>query len=534
MMNTVVLISLFIILFLGGAILLARHLRSSSSDEWELTPVARQHVELYHGGQINEKEIHFTKRRFHELLSRGEIERVESSLRPGTQFVVKVRALMEIGTDDAVQILERQLGRQLTDNRLEQNWYWIDLANCLRLLGREESLPRLLECAGAVDELPLVHFFAAETVCFPGFTSYLRELDTAQGLAALRLLHRAIEGLRGAVTQQIIIEARIGEMVELLWDHRPADTHPMLVRLFLEVQRYLRRTQNLEEEPYNVEAEDPFEREALHLQRSRLAALEPAMEDYLHEAGPSLSRQLPHLRGLLLKDALLALNDLRYAGSGANLLRLIKDPRFHFQEEAVRCLRWADDPRVADFLRDWAIINVEPHQRALKPLKAWEPRRPSIAASFPYKALLYAMRGFASSTNEQFLLVAAHDWDPTYRTEAINSLCWWEPYARAEVLLHLQAARFDHNANVRHAARAALARMGERQALQWFRQALQSEHKPCVIEAMQSIAEQGITLLWPDLDRIVDTEEPEIAFIAREAIELMHEDLDHQLRRKIV
>lgn len=533
-MNTVLLLAILIILFLGGAILLARHLRAVGHEDWELTPVARQHFELYHGGQINEKDMHLTKRRFHELLTRGEIERVESSLRPGTQFVVKVRALMEIGTDEAVQILERQLGRQLTDNRLEQNWYWIDLANCLRLLGREESLPRLLECAAHVDDLPLVHFYAAETVCFPGFISYLRELETAQGHAALRLLHRAIEGLRGAVTQQIITEARIGEMIEQLWDHRPADTHPLLVRLFLEVQRYLRRTQNIEEEPYNVDAEDPFEREALHLQRSRMSALEPAIEDYLLEAGPSLNRQLLHMRGKLLKDALLALNDLRFAGNGLNLLKLIKEPRFTFQDEAVQCLRWAENPQVADFLRDWAIINVEPHQRALKPLKAWEPRRPSIPPSFPYKTLLYALRGFASKTNEQFLLVAAHDWDPTYRAEAINSLCWWEPYARAEVLLHLQTARFDHSANVRHAARAALARMGERQALQWFRQALNSEHKPCVIEAIQTIAEQGITLLWPDLDRIVDSDDTEVAFTAREAIELMHEDLDHQLRRKIV
>ena len=55
--------------------------------------------------------------------------------------------------------------------------------------------------------------------------------------------------------------------------------------------------------------------------------------------------------------------------------------------------------------------------------------------------------------------------------------------ARAEVLLHLQDARRDPNPEVRQAARAALARLGERQALQWFRQALASENRQRVHES---------------------------------------------------
>jgi HEAT repeat protein len=124
------------------------------------------------------------------------------------------------------------------------------------------------------------------------------------------------------------------------------------------------------------------------------------------------------------------------------------------------------------------------------------------------------------------LLAAGHDWDPTYRAVAISSLGWWEPLARSEVLLHLQDARFDPNPEVRHAARAALARLGERQALQWFRQALISDNRQRALEAIQAVALEGLTLLWPDLDRIADSEEHELALWAQEALEQMREEME--------
>ena len=43
------------------------------------------------------------------------------------------------------------------------------------------------------------------------------------------------------------------------------------------------------------------------------------------------------------------------------------------------------------------------------------------------------------------------------------------------MLLTLADARRDPNPEVRHSARAALARLGERQALHWFRQTLVSD-----------------------------------------------------------
>src|SRR5207302_10415220 len=129
----------------------------------------RQHIDLFQGGQLNESAVESAKARFRELLERGEVEAVENSLRAGMHYVVQVRALAELGTDDAGRILERQLQRRLTDDQIEQAWYWIDLASGLRSLNRSQSLPPLLRCAEAAAELPLGHFFAAEPVCFLGF-----------------------------------------------------------------------------------------------------------------------------------------------------------------------------------------------------------------------------------------------------------------------------------------------------------------------------------------------------------------------------
>src|SRR5262249_44289158 len=149
-------------------------------------------------------------------------------------------------------------------------------------------------------------------------------------------------------------------------------------------------------------------------------------------------------------------------------------------------------------------------RRALRRRLASSPRRPSVARSIPYRAILRALRGHPSGETEAFLLVAARDWDPCYRAAAVSSLGWWEPYQRSHLLECLQEARRDPNPDVRHMTRAALARLGERQALQWFRQALGSQDSQRVHETIQIIASEGISLLWPDLDRLADTENVEI------------------------
>ncbi len=507
-------------------LILVRHWRRRQMLRDELSPISRQHIDLYQGLQLNESAVEMAKNRFRDLLERGEVEAVESSLRAGMQYVVQVRALAELGTDDAGRILERQLQRRLTTDAIEQAWYWIDLANGLRSLNRAQSLPPLLRCAASAGELPLGHFFAAETICFLGFAGYLRQTDTPLGRAALRVLHRALEGLRFGVQPTLMAEARVGEMVEALWDNHDNQVDPLVVRVFVEALRVLRRAPHAE----SVLDGEASEHEAFGWQMSRLTALEPALTEYLVEAPDALGARLARALADEQRDFLLALIDLR-AETAPAVLPMLGQPRFAHAELALESLVWSSDPRVGPALREMAFRRVPMLRRAQRRRSALPPLRPSAPPDFPYRALLRALRGSSEPATEDFLILAARDWDPTHRAAAVGSLGWWEPRQTALVRLTLQDSRRDPNPDVRHAARAALARLGERQALQWFRQTLTSEDPRRIHEAIQAVAAEGLTLLWPDLDRLADAEDADVSQHAREALERLCEEMDFGRRR---
>ena len=113
-------------------------------------------------------------------------------VRPGHRCVDEVRKRCHADFAGALNFMEGQMNRKVSDNPLEQACYWIDLAACLRVLNRQESLPHLLRCSEDARESPLGHYFAAETVCFLGFAGYLRQPQTQAGQSALRLLHRVV------------------------------------------------------------------------------------------------------------------------------------------------------------------------------------------------------------------------------------------------------------------------------------------------------------------------------------------------------
>jgi hypothetical protein len=503
------------------AFLLGRYLQQCQPNYDRNSAVTRQHFELFQGGHFNEAAVEAAKRRFRDLLERGEDAAVEASLRPGMQYVFQVRALAEIGTEAAGQILERQLQRRLTEDHVEQSWYWIDLASSLRTLNRQESLPHLFRCAEAMMEAPLGHFFAAETVCFLGFGGYARQPETAQGRSALRVLQRALEGLRYGMQPQLVAEARLGEVIEGLWDRRPVGVAPLLVRVLVEVLRLLRRVPHA----MAVLNEEPTEREAFDWQVSRLSALESTFREYLQEAPAALRRHLPSARGKDLSDVLRALDDLR-ADAGKELLPLLERSQREHADLTVEALRWSRAPEVGLWLRSYASRRVNMARRAQARRRQASPRRLSISVDIPYRAILRCLRGHPSLETERFLILASQDWDPLFRTAALGSLGWWEPLLREDVLRCLEAGRRDPSQEVRQAARGALARLGERSALHWFRQALLSENPQQVFEAIHVVAAEGLTLLWPDLDRLVDSDQLEIAHHAREALERLSEEME--------
>src|SRR4029077_19576605 len=110
------------------------------------------------------------------------------------------------------------------------------------------------------------------------------------------------------------------------------------------------------------------------------------------------------------------------------------------------------------------------------------------------------------------------------RMAALGSLGWWEPLQRRAVLRCLHEARYARLPAVQRAAQAALARLGERQALQWFRQQFAAESSDRVHHVLDLIAQEGVVLLWPDLDHLADAEDGDIAHHACETLELLRED----------
>ncbi len=488
-----------------------------------LSIVSRQHIELVHGGQLDDQQVEAAKKNYSHWLQEDRLDQIEATLVPGLQYVIRVRALAELGTEEACTILEKQLRRTITPDKIEQSWYWFDVAHCLRVLARDESLPILLERFKVDDQFPLVHYYAAETVAFNQFISEIKLFPAPEGDAAVRALYRALEGLRCGLSPQLVAEARLGELIELLWDdHHDDDPHPLLVRLFSEALRHQRRSPQFMDEM----AEEPFEQEAYEMQVSHIAALENGILQYLGRAKELLPKQLERAPQQNLRDWFHALHELR-ADAGEVLVRLLREnPDLAHPEEAVLALGWSKSPGAAEFLRETA-AHCLMHRPSSGAWEFWNTRK-SLHTSQLAEAALLALRHHPSLETEHLLLAGARSSDPDIRAAAIGSLGWWEPLRRNAVLMYLQDARFDGEGEVRHAARAALARLGERQALQWFRQGLVSDNRQVAMESIQAIAREGITLLWPELDILVDEEEPQLASCAREALEQMQEELERE------
>ena len=343
------------------------------------------------------------------------------------QYVVQVRALAELGTDDAGRILERQLQRRLTDDQIEQSWYWIDLANGLRSLNRAQSLPHLLRCAESAGDLPLGHFFAAETICFLGFAGYLRQTDTPLGRAALRVLHRALEGLRFGVQPTLVAEARVGEMIETLWDNRAeAGRSAGGARL----------RRGAAGAAAGAARRDGPGRRGVGAGGVRLADVAPGGPGA--GAGgipggapaPRCARRLQRAPAPEQRDLLLALIDLRAEAAPA-VLPLLAQPRFPHAELALESSALVVRPA-----RRAGAARVGPGARAAAAPRPAPPFRPAAAAAVGRRGLPLSRRccgrcaACRRQQTEDFLLLAARDWDPTYRAAAVSSLGWWEPLQR--------------------------------------------------------------------------------------------------------
>jgi hypothetical protein len=319
---------------------------------------------------------------------------------------------------------------------------------------------------------------------------------------------------------QVVIEARLGELIEDLWDHRPRTISPLIVQVFAEALRLERRAQHAE----LILSDERYEQEAYGWQISRLQVLDEALREYLSDAPTQLGIQLTSATPEEQGDILRALEDI-HGDAAFAILPLLAGGTAANPELAVDAIAWSHEETVGPWLRAWVYRTIPVARRMRSRRLSTPPRTSTIDATIPYVAVLKALRNFPSSETETLLLQAARDWDPTYRAAAMGSLGWCEPYSRRRVQDCLRQARRDGNHEVRAAARAALARLGELQSLQWYRLAISSQDAQRIHEGIQLIAQEQIVLMWPDLDRLAESENVDVALHACEALERLRECL---------
>jgi hypothetical protein len=439
-------------------------------------------------------------------------------VRPGHRCVEEIRRRCHVDFVGAMNFLEGQLNRRVSDNPLEQARYWIDLAEGLRGLNLHESLPALLRRSDDALDLPLAEGYAAELTSFAAFAEFLHDPLTSCGQSALRILRVAMEGVRcGRIPASVLADAAFGDAVRRLSENCPNEANPRLVIAFVEALRHGRRSFHT----WAAFRDDPVRRQTVRWQQAFLKDAEPVLREYLHDIAGDLIRMLEQIEGRGQGEILKALAELQ-ADTDDAALTLLGDPNFDDRVGALRCLRWSKSP-----LAPAALCGIARHamtgERSARWLRRLGVSRKPVPTDEIHTAL-WALRGHPCEEAERVLLQYVARPEAAWRKAAFQSLGWWEPARRGEVLHALRTGRQDASPEVRRAALAAAARLGECGALQMIRETLYCESTSTALDAIRLCGEESLSWLWPDLDVLTESDEPSIAAEAWEAIERMREE----------
>ena len=438
--------------------------------------------------------------------------------RPGHRCIEEVRRRSNEDFVGAMNFLEGQLNRRVSEDPAEQARYWIDVAEGLRGLNMHEALPALLRRADDALDLPLAELYAAEVVGFPSFSEYMHDPLTPEGQAALRVLRVAMEAVRlGRVPTSLYSEAAFGDAARRLAENCPGSVNPRLALAFIEAMRHCRRTFHTAP----AFRDDAVRRQTVRWQHAFLLDAEPVMREYLHDIGPDLTRLLGATHGRARLDVLRALDELQ-SDTGGAALALLGEAEFEHRPAAIACLRWAKSPPSLSALTGLARHAITGGRSA-----RWLRRLGVGSEMVPVDevlAALRALRGHPSEEAEKVLLLYAGRPEPEWRLTAVQSLGWWEPTRRSEVIALLRDARQDVHPDVRRAALAAAARLGECAALQLIRETMGRDNPVPVLDAIRLCAAEGLSWLWPDLDVLTESDDAAIAAEAWEAIERLREE----------
>lgn len=468
--------------------------------EANVASVDRQHKHLLAGGRLGEAAVAATAARFRDMLLNGRAAELERELCPGVDFAIQVQALTRLGTDEARGVLERQLSRRLSRDPIEQTWYWADAASGLRQLRHARALPALLHCADSATHFPAGTILAAEVVSFPNFPTVLAELTGPLAHSALRAVIRVSRGCRdGVIDPASMLTVGLGEILAGISRMAPPLADPWLAWSLLEAERIHRRLLYWMK-ALPAELRPMAERQAERLRetaRHRLAWLRRASDRLLERftVAPSGERAA----------ILLCLYELRT--DIVALFPQLPDPRVAWWAEAMRCLRWSRSrvlgPVLARHVGDLMACSRTHHAATL---------------------MLGTLRGHACREAECELLSAGTSSCPEFRKAAATALGWWPPYNPSAVIRALQILRTDSaDVETRRSAVAALARLGQRSALNEIRQELFSEEATIRATTARRIADAELSWLWPDLQDIADSDDASTALAALEAIERLRE-----------
>ncbi len=499
------------VLFLA-ALWFLRTKRLAKPSEPKVTPLSQQHFDIFQGEDLDPIQLESMQTKLRNQLSHESPDTIARSVKTDLEFIYHIEALALIATDGAAETLVQILHGKLGGDPLEQGWILFDLIRALKTLHHAEGIEALLtQVVGLGKENPLAIYCATEMIGFPGIGKHF---PVKQGSGTKNFLPMpiwnvllvAIEGFCLGVNARLVSESQLGDLLETLWSNLSNRFEPDFLLCLAEAFRVTKRGELLRRQ---MEDEDQVVR--LGWQLAKIESLEESLGEHRKEAMESLLRDAKGKNPFKRRTALNALVRLRW-DTELGLVSLLNEKPFLTDSDLIfpiLCMTknrsWF--PQLIEFLH--SVVGS----------KSSKSNEDDVLRVVFCKAL-DLLRRFPGHPAEKVLLMCAKSKDPKLRSSALRNLGWWEPMDRPAVLgaLRLGAAA-KKPAEVRWVAKAALARLGERKSLNSFRSLLYSEDQSKVHLGIQTVGNEGISLLWPDLDQLRDSNNEGISYHAWEATE---------------
>jgi hypothetical protein len=341
---------------------------------------------------------------------------------------------------------------------------------------------------------------AAEAVAFPNFPATLHDLASPTGKLAVRALARVARGCRtGSADPSAMVRVGLGDHLGAVCETAPPTSDPWLALAVVEAERLSRRLGHW------ARLLAPDARPLADRQGLRLCAAAGRRAEWLSGAAARMVARFPNAPVEEQAAALRSLYEIR--ADVADLLARLPDHRAVWWADAIRAMTWAK-PRTVG-------LGLVGQAEALVAL-----RRGNAAMV----VVLSALRGHRCREAEVALTMAAASPDPSVRHAACGAIGWWTPFDTNALIPLLRRGRTDPDPAARRAAVAALARLGERAALLEFAEALSSEEPAIRQLTALTVAEEGLSWLWPDLQSLVESADADTALVATEALERLREE----------